>query len=72
MNIQPLDLLHISLLKCFWKISYIYYISFLRYLQSLKSTSQIPINFLAELGKIELLVTFNREIISTVIYRHKQ
>lgn len=44
----------------------------MRYLQSLKSTSQIPINFLAELGKIELLVTFNREIISTVIYRHKQ
>lgn len=71
MNIQSLDLLHISLLKCFLEIFiYVLYI-ILRYLQPLKSTSQIPINFLAELGKIELLVSFNREIISTVIYRHK-
>ena len=38
---------------------------FLKYLQSLNPASQIPNNFYTKLGKIELLVTFDREMIST-------
>lgn len=70
-------------LKGFCKISCFYGVSFLRYLQSLKSTSQMPINLLAkkltkiENAKIELLIDFDREIkikmnFSPVIYHYKR
>ena len=47
------------------KFSCFYCLSFLRYLQFLNPTSQILSNFHIKLGKIELLITFDGEIIST-------
>ena len=46
------------------KISCFYRLLFLRYLQSLNLTPQIP-NFHTKLDKIELLITLDREMIST-------
>ena len=51
--------------KRFWKTLSFYRISFLRYLQSLKPTSQIPISFNTKLSKTRLLITVDREIMST-------
>ena len=48
-------------LKGFWNISCFSYFSFLRYLQSLNSISQVLNNFHINVGKIELLIIFERE-----------
>ena len=49
--------------KVFGKMSCLCPCSLLRYLQSLKLTSQILINFPTKLDKIELLITYYREMI---------
>ena len=48
-------------LKDFWEISCFYQLSFLRYFQSLKPITQIPTNFYAKIGKIELLINFREK-----------
>ena len=40
-----------------------YHLSFLKYSQSLNPTSQIPNNFHAKPAKIDLLITFDREML---------
>ena len=58
-----------TLLTYFYlKGSSIYHLSFFRHLQYLKPTCQIPINVHTKFGKIELFITFDREMISTELF----
>ena len=54
----------ISVWKVFGKFMLPRFMILEMYIQSLKPTSQIPVNFHTRLGKFELLITVNREMIS--------
>ena len=42
-----------------------FFYHFWKYLQSLNPTSQIPNNFHTKLGKVEILISLDRKLIST-------